>query len=179
MPRSDDIAAREEMARDMAESERRQGRLPESRRNDSLAVSVLERVEHKRAERARCMRPRPQPAPNTPPGERHADRRARELGLEIVRAPDKPAPHPLAKADEKTLRYAERLNARVSLLLQKKERGPAGQPSWRERVLSVMALKASGAPQKRVSQELVQLCEESSFVFGDWRKEEPQRLHFT
>jgi hypothetical protein len=87
--------------------------------------------------------------------------------MAIQRMPDKETvPVTASPAD---LERAGRIQRRLELLLTKPERGPLGQPSWRERVMAITMLRFTiGVDPRRLAQELADLVEASSASFGSW-----------
>ncbi len=125
--------------------------------------------------------PLPDPAKQKeriPDEESSAVAHAKDLGWDLTREPDSPDQELdlTEQVPAITIEFYERLNARVLLLMSKEDRGPLGQPSWKERVLSCVYLRAQKIDRKRVSLELITLCEKSNAVFGDWKKDPPKKL---
>lgn len=188
---------KDEFARDMAGHQKRTGRMPTPAANQRLAASLFERMEAKR----RDAKPVNAPAAAAKPAESQAEKRARSMGYKLVRLPDQGKQRTL-KLDEGLARFMARLEERVMLLFTgrdlrgelprglwegwHKERGPLNSPSWHERVLAAERTRRGPmgtlSPQereewrKRGVAELLQVCEDSSAVLGDWKKPPAQRL---
>jgi hypothetical protein len=173
-------------AHDMAEHQRVTGQEPTPAANERIAVPFFEELEQKLEERRR------QPAPEIkadPRGEldqgalrdecRRRGREGAADALSIQRMPDK-APIAVA-SDPADLERGLRMLRRLHLLLDKRERGILGAPSWRERALAVAALKLLQVDRRRVAFELAALCEASVPSFGPWDvpEGEGRPLHFT
>jgi hypothetical protein len=146
--------------------------------NRQLAASVFDRIEHKMAERAR--KAAPAPAPVSRQVARAEKREIDGKRYTVTRSPEPEGPthgQAVLKSSKHALWLFERASARLQLLLSKPERGPLGQPSWRERAMAWLALVGGKQPTKRSLAELLQLCDESSAAFGDWKKEREVRLY--
>lgn len=166
--------ARDSFAHDMAKHQREiRGEIPTPAANEQLAAETLNRFENQQAE----AKPEPSaPADETATDAHMADveRRAKEKGWKVLRAPEGGIVLPASAA---TRIAAERIDARLQLLLSKVERGPLGQPSWHERVLAVIRTRMVDPDRARL--ELFQLLEDSSTTFGDWKAEPEKKLIFT
>lgn len=99
------------------------------------------------------------------------------------------------QANEREERLLKQIGARVELLMSKRDTGPLGQPSWRDRVLAILYWRSKSAAywkeaertgdlnlystandlERRYMFELKQILDESSTTFGDWRKP-PDRM---
>jgi hypothetical protein len=71
---------------------------------------------------------------------------------------------------------------RAKMLLGKPEPGILGRPSWRARILAVQSyLHDPRIPAEKrgdvYGEKLQALCDESSAVFGDWRKPEERKIY--
>lgn len=200
------LDVKEAMVSDMTEAQRRMGKEPTPTQAEKLVVPLLEKIDQKK--RYAIAKPPPridkkekpkgwQPAKTTHKADasvlnpetgevRKLRNVPEELGYKILHEKDdedeKVVDSPLAKAGPHTIAFAERLAERISLLLTKRERGPLGQPSWSERVMAILATRhVPTYGKKRRSLELITLCEQSSEVFGDWKKDpkESRPLLFT
>lgn len=195
MDDSDRTYLSDSFARDMAETQRSQGKMPTPSVNARLAVPLFERLERKQEDARLRIQPKPvtAPRPERPRGmvpvqtthqsgattidrETGQVRELRdvplELGYKMVHHHDDDEPATLHLADPIQIAFFERMSARVGLLLSKRESGPLGQPSWRKRVYEIMSTRAVRRftpNQRKVA--LVALCEESNETFGDWKKD--------
>jgi hypothetical protein len=149
--------------------------------NRLLAAALFERLDHRAAEH----RPAPPPAVS-PPEERTVDVRGRDYRIVTRTTTEKiekasAAPRSTLLADPRALERYEKMQARVNLLMEKRERGPLDTPSWRERVLAALywgnlsaaQRRAAGLTERdadmRMAQELKAVLDDSSRLFGDWR----------
>lgn len=155
---------------DMARHQRMVGQMPDTRRNEEMAAEALNQSERKRAEA------KPAPPVRADPRKPKTVLGVTSSGHKIIRVPDVDSPKVQRVLDPLERQYARRLDARVQLLLSKRERGPLNQPSWRERVMSAMAVALRD--RRRGQAELVAVCEASSETFGDWKKDPARPLHF-
>jgi hypothetical protein len=121
--------------------------------NQSMAAALFEQMDQKRADVAGRLVSAPAAADPAPADERPSRVEAAKRGFEFK--------------DER----------RVALLLSKDESGPLGAPSWRARVMAIMALKYA-KPELRVTAgaQLAALVEESNATFGAWYAERPKRI---
>lgn len=158
---------------DMAKSQRLRGELPSVRENEALRTSFLEQFEQ-RVEAGRHAGATATEAESEGVAEQHAA----ERGFRMERLPDKEPVSVVEQWDAKTLAEFQLMNARVELLLSKQDRGPLGQPSWRECVMAVLYMRIQGAPQAQIDARLRELCDLSAVDFGDWRKTPEKPLIF-
>lgn len=180
---------------DMAGHQTLTGRETTPTRNQALAAEVFERLDRKAQE------PKPAapvvadaPDPNEP---KLSDIEAKKRGFRILRGDKVPEGAPLV-LDGKTLERYEKVSERVQLLLSKPERGPLGQPSWRERVLAVQSLQFTGRSVREIDAvrkafgmkiasvharsggrasaalAISMIVELSNEVFGPWWAEQPK-----
>jgi hypothetical protein len=168
---------------DMAEHQRRfaPGGEVDADHNRQLAATLFERIDRKADEA-----PRLTSGPSLAAPRETGERDGREY--RFVRAPATEqtekaaaAPRRMLLADPRTLERYEKMQARVNLLLEKRDRGPLGAPSWRERVLSALYWGNLTAAQLRranlsradadrcMAAELRAVLDASSATFGDWR----------
>jgi hypothetical protein len=167
---------KESFASDMAEHQKKTGKLPTPAENARLAVPMFEMLEQKLADEAQRQAlaaptkvdPRPSEI-NRDSLRRECERRGRGSAadfLAIKRMPDKA---PIAVApDPADLERGMRMLRRVQLLMTKRDEGVLGLPSWAQRAKAVLFLKFAGADPRRIAFELVQLCEDSIPAFGPW-----------
>lgn len=164
--------ARDAFREDMSRHQRMVGQMPTPRENDRLLADALERSERRRSERKTAPATKVDAKPV-----RKADQIATERGYRIIRQPDVDSPLVQRALNPMEKQFAKRLDARVQLLMGKRDRGPFNQPSWRERVMAAMV--TSLRDPRRGCAELLAVCEESSEKFGDWKKDSAKPLHFT
>lgn len=167
---------KDSFAHDMAEHQRATGKEPTPAANERLAVPLFEMLEQKLADEARRQAaappvkvdPRPRLAGDALREE--CKKRGRERAADfmaIQRLPTAQAAAP--KVAPEDLERARRIERRLHLLMRHPERGPLGQPSWRERVMAVTMLRFTiGVDRRRLAQELADLVEASVQPFGPW-----------
>lgn len=176
---SDDREGFEDMQADMSAHQREHAHVePTGENNRKLAADLFERLDREQADA--LPDPIRSPAPPPPP-EPKTERKEIDGKGYLVDSGGSPdvAMRP-ATETEHHLRI--RMQPRIDLLLSKPESGPLGQPSWRDRTLSMMywGVKLDEARralrfdlvleyQARYEFERDTLLEESSAVFGDWR----------
>ena len=172
------LADKDALLADMATHQRMTGREVTAEANDRLAVPLFERVAAQVA--AQITRPvkRVAAAPDFTTAQAHADARGKAAGRSPWKIEHKPPSltRDIAKSGPHVLAMFERLQERIALLMTKRESGILGAPSWRDRVLAVLAEKLSGRDVQMRSAHLIQLCEDSNASFGDWKKEPGQKL---
>lgn len=148
--------------------------------NQSMAAELFERMDQKRADAERAIKtPASMAADPFPAG---ADRPSRveaiKRGFEFKDESQLPEEKPIEKVwSQRDVKRYEKVQRRVALLLTKDESGPLGAPSWRARVMAVMALKYA-KPELRATAgaQLAALVEESNATFGAWYAEKPKRI---
>lgn len=183
---------KESFAADMAEHQRMTGQMPTPPENARLAVPLLEQLEQKLEDRDRRAIPDaaapdarlPEDDPARMAAIRaEAERRGRPGAadrLSIRRLPDKDPAEVLATPRD--VEHADRMWTRVRLLLSKRERGPLGQPSWRERVEAILFMRTVARTSRAErAQALVELLDQSEATFGAWDRpaDEGRPLIFT
>lgn len=140
--------------------------------NQRLAAPLFERLDLQAAER----KPAPPPLPAAPPEVRQSDIEAQKRGFRIIRDErELPAiAPPLSIRDQVR---AAAIKRRLEFLLGKVERGPLGQPSWAERLRSIL-LDQVIDPRTRtaVARKTLALIEESEIVFGSIFRERTRRI---
>ncbi|TXH41029.1 MAG: hypothetical protein E6Q97_38495 [Desulfurellales bacterium] len=139
---------------DMAEAERAKGLMPAAEQNAKLAAELFTTMEA-RGDFAREASAKPSSEPAWP------DMQGRPEDAKLVAHRD---------ADAKTRDvspFSQAIYKRFMLLLNYRERGPLGQPSWHERASWVHGFFASD--RKRWSAEMIKLMEDSVRHFGEWR----------
>lgn len=158
---------------DMARHQRDiKGELPTTRANEQLVAETLTRMENESAEA-----PPPAPLEDVSVEEPVADieRRAKEKGWKLIHgAPEGGVVLPTTSVERIA---AERISARLQLLLTKEEPGVLGAPSWHDRVLAVIRTRMVDPMRARL--ELFELLEASSAVFGDWKADPGRPIFFT
>lgn len=154
---------------DMARHQRDvKGELPTTAANEKLVAETLNRFENERAE---APEEKPLEDVSTEEPLEQVERRAKEKGWSVLRAPEGGVVVP---ASAMTRIAAERISARLDLLLEKKDTGPLGQASWADRVLAVIRTRM--VDKERARLELFELLEDSNRVFGDWKAEPEKKL---
>lgn len=133
--------------------------------NHRLAADLLERIDREQAD---SKAPPPKPV--------------QDWNVNAVDV----GPDPLVrKATPQEHWFVSHAMPRLQLLLEKRESGPLGAPSWRTRALAgPMYFKEAAARAKMAGRhdmarefeeraffELVELLEQSSASFGDWKKD--------
>jgi hypothetical protein len=166
---------RESFAADMAEHQRMTGHEVSATANERLAVPMFERLEQKQTERAQRPARRASPDPISDDEHRRAlatelERRGRPGALERMRIERYEDREPVrVRATRREMERAERIQARLDLLLGLRESGPLGQPSWRDRALAVLSMRfVIGMDRRRIAQELIDLVEASTLSLGPW-----------
>lgn len=168
--------ARDSFREDMAAHQRLTGQMPTTRENDELLSVTLEAIENRRARR--------KAAPDSPadvPEVRQSDKNAEKLGYKILRGADDDGDEIVKPLNPLERQLAERMQARVALLLSKRDRGSLNAPSWCERVMA--ALRTIGWHKERQQHpgpgyaELFAVFEDSIAVFGDWKADPAKPLH--
>ena len=172
---------------DMAEHQRRGGGEVHAEDNRVLAVEAIAAVERRSTDDP----PPPVVVPEAPkPIEKSIERREIEDRAYVVaKGPELGGEQarPATPAEAWALRH---MLPRVELLLTKVESGPLGQPSWRDRVLAILELR-SRVPgfrlagrhreaddlERRYALELLELLEDSSRTFGDWKADAPRKVY--
>lgn len=152
--------------------------------NQALAARALERLDQKQAEadgRPKYEKMGPAPIPTAPPAQAAAE--AAKRGFKLVRLPSDPGENLVAPVTGRALAMYRGIRERVLLLLTKRESGPLGQPSWRDRVLAIQAdhydVKCGRTLKERkahAARRMLNLVEESSATFGPWWAEKPKRV---
>lgn len=165
---------RDSFAEDMAEHQRMHGQMPTPAENQALTVPLFEEIEKKIADDPDRQSVESQPP--DPERPRKVDQRAKERGLRVVRKMSGPNKN-IAAALGAEKKFAELLQKRVSLLLEKRDSGPLGQPSWHDRVMAELFSYKLGDPH--ATEMLIEICEESNAYFGDWKKEEAKKSVFS
>lgn len=164
--------ARDSFLDDMARHQRDiRGELPTTAANEKLVAETLNRLENESAEAL----PAPELADVSTAGPvADIEARAKEKGWKLIHgAPEGGVVIP-ASAMQRIA--AERITARVELLLEHKDSGPLGQASWHDRVLACM--RTQMVDRTRAQLELLELLEDSNRVFGDWKAEPKKPLIF-
>lgn len=161
---------KESFRSDMADHERMVGQMPSTRDNDALVAETLTALENKWAA------DKPATAtPADPVDHRQSNAHAAELGYTILREPDTDGDEIVRALNPIEMQAAERMEARVSLLLGKAEGGVLGLPSWRDRVLAAMRTiqwcKEHRQDIRCGYGELFTVLEASNALFGDWKKD--------
>jgi hypothetical protein len=209
---------------DMAAHQRRFSGEPTAEANRLLAVDAIQRLENEDAEK----KPAPLPAMQQQAAIAET-RERREIGGRSYMLKKGADTTLVRKANQHEAWFLSHAMPRVQLLITKHDTGPLGQPSWRTRVLAVMAiqthasslraaaedpqafaeqklaieqmppleraevLKAIGADgisdltpafalkkaaelERKFLSSLCAVLEESSAVFGDWKKDAPKKL---
>jgi hypothetical protein len=224
--RPDFEAGLDGLQNDMAEHQRRFRGEVTAESNRAMAVDAIQRLDNEQAES------KPAPAPAVPmqqqPIESKLERREIN-GSSYLLKKEADTGQLVRKASKHEAWFLAHAMPRVALLMSKPESGPLGQPSWRARILAVMAiqahaaslraaadhpdafaaqkraieamqpleraeiLKAVGAAgisdltvefakkkavelDKRFLAALLKVLEESTAVFGDWKKDAPKKL---
>lgn len=167
---------KDSFAHDMAEHQKLIGKEPTPAANERLAVPLFEMLEQKIADEAARQaaapptRVDPRPCLAGDALREECKKRGRERAADfmaIQRLPAAKASAPKVAAAD--LERARRIERRLHLLMRHPERGPLGQPSWRERVMAVTMLRFTiGVDRRRLAQELADLVEESVQPFGAW-----------
>ena len=176
---SESLGDKDALLGDMAAHQRLTGREVTAEANDRLAVPLFELVAAKAAAAAaRVQTPRSPMTPDFAAAQARANARAAAKGVKPwqLKIEPKTITRDVAQAGPHVLAMFERLSARVQLLMTKREPGLLGAPSWRDRVLAVLAEKYAGRTQRLTSAHLIQVCEDSNASFGDWKKEPEQKL---
>jgi hypothetical protein len=154
---------------DMAAHQAMTGREVTAEANRQLAAEEFARLEASGVfDQQAAPEPAPPPAPEREVTHHDVDGK-RYL---LTKEPDAPS-RLIAQSDvEKALSILAL--QRVRMLLELEDTGILGAPSWRARACAVMAL---GPLHPGFPQALADLLEDSSRLFGDWRRE-PQRKIF-
>ena len=168
-----DLESKDLILGDMAEAQKRQGKEPTTRRNEELIVPVFERIDRK-----------PKAPETTPVASNHskaqerANARAAETGRHAPTLVDEPGVKTIYLQQAEAMEM-KAIAQRIELLLTKKETGPLGQASWSQKVESMllMAWEAHTTPIQR-RHVMIELCNESSETFGDWKTETASPLYF-
>jgi hypothetical protein len=146
--------------------------------NQSMAAALFEQMDQKRADVAGRLVSAPAAADPAPADERPSRVEAAKRGFEFKDESQLPDEKPIADVwSQRDVQRYEKVQRRVALLLSKDESGPLGAPSWRARVMAIMALKYA-KPELRVTAgaQLAALVEESNATFGAWYAERPKRI---
>jgi hypothetical protein len=172
---------------DMAAHQARSGGHVTAEANRTLAADAIERLDRQMAEEAGRIQPK-QPELVAPPVDQGNETRDIEDKRYLISK---------AQADDVKLRNASPAEAwflahampRVELMLSKLDTGPLGEPSWNQRTMAVMAVKERSVAartsnmigladdlDRRFTFELMQLLEDSTRVFGDWKKDPERRI---
>jgi hypothetical protein len=164
---------------DMAHHQRVTGAEVTDSRNHAMAADLVERLERQES-------PAPVPSDVEPPAPRIGTevREGQHGKYTLATGRDDIA---VRKASEGEKWFLEHAVPRVNLLLEKKDTGPLGQPSWHQRVWAVMQLRRqandlahsgfhaeSADLTRRFGLELFVLLEESIKPFGDWKADKPR-----
>ena len=178
---------------DMSNHQRRVGEVPTAEENRKLATELIEKMDREEtdAKPATVARPAPPPteanhsAPNAVGGlERKEGQHGRYLmGKSLVDDTR------MRKSNEAEHWFMSHAMPRAMLLLEKRETGPLGQASWRDRTLAVMELHTRVSSyrvanrlaearmlERRFMHEFLELLEASSATFGDWKKDASLRV---
>ena len=166
-------AMRSGLLKDMSDHQRGRGKVPTASDNETLMVPIFERIEQR--QRERDGRPKPKLTPAEPT--RRTEAKAKAAGWKITRDEDERTDK-IRTLDGISAEVFNRLYPRVQLLLSKHEHEILGRPSWRERILAVIAKKWRGHPAQEYVAELIQICEESNELFGDWKKDVAAPIFF-
>ncbi len=181
----DDLrSVRDELESDMAAHEQRHGEV-HALRNQALAAEALEALERKQAEDKPVAKAEPV---GSAPIERSVERR--EINgnrYTVTRDADRtPMFRTASDFEAQVLAHAQ---PRLELLLSKRDSGPLGTPSWRNKTLAAMYFKVKSLEAKAAKQtdletyyerayqlDLEELLESSNQIFGDWRKSPEKKL---
>ena len=175
---------------DMSEHERRVGKLPDAEANRTLATELIQRMDREEAD----VKPAPKLAAPSEPNHTHpalvggTERREGAHGRYVVNKSlvDDTRLRPANQAEHWFMTHAM---PRAQLLLEKRETGPLGQASWRDRTLAVMEIHSrigplrmanrhveAGTLERRFMHEFLELLEASSAPFGNWQADTPTRI---
>jgi hypothetical protein len=155
--------------------------------NRVLAADAIERLDQQLADEAGRLQPKPAELPAAPVSSSVEHREVDDKSYVVSKS----------QSDDVKLRNASPAEAwflahampRVELMLGKLDTGPLGEPSWNQRTMAVMAIKERSVAartsnmigladdlDRRFTFELMQLLEDSSRVFGDWKADAPKRI---
>lgn len=158
--------------------------------NRLLAVDAIERLEREAVETKPAPAPSiAEPDPEAAITEPEATTERREVDGKaylLKKEPDSPI---LRKANAHEAWFLAHALPRIELLLEKKDTGPLGQPSWHQRTLAVLALKKQASDfrvggfhdearelEGRFVAEMAILLEDSCRLFGDWKADAPTKV---
>ena len=158
-------------AHDMAEHQKRIGKLPTPEENRKLVEPEFEKLERQLQDDWDRFKAKSKPRAD----KRSFEDKAKDSGWSYFKADGEEKTDAIPRFTMDDVRARER----IALLVQKRERGPKGQPSWRDMVRAMVVRywrdKALGYPYhlNRGAALMERILDESSKVFGDWRK--PQK----
>ena len=158
-------------AHDMAEHQKRIGKLPTPEENRKLVEPEFEKLERQLQDDWARFKAKSKPRAD----KRSFEDKVRGSEWTYFKAEGDGNSGTIPRFTMDDIRARER----IALLVHKKERGPKGQPSWRDRVMAMVLRyerdKALGYPYhlNRGAALMERILDESSKVFGDWRK--PQK----
>lgn len=169
---------KDRLASQAAETQRRKGELPDSRAIDSVFSETLERIDRKKEVRGSILKQRrdrgDRSTPRTPPAAEKelAKRGSRVLSPQEASSYEKRRPDPTPRDV-----LSKRAWRRIRLLKYK--------PDWRKKMLDAWDEGARIAFRQGYSSKgmrhiqdlkVIEVLDQSSAVFGEWRKEPKKRL---
>jgi hypothetical protein len=152
--------------------------------NQALAAQVMERIEKQDAERK--IAPPPVAPLASVPDQEVQTKEIDGKTYTLDKAPDRPMYRSASQFEADVLAHAQ---PRLEMLLTKRDSGPFGTPSWRDKTMAAMyfkvkSLEAIKAKRTDLAEyyeqayqlDLAELLEASNQLFGDWRKDAPSRI---
>lgn len=174
----------EALREDMAQHQRSVGREVTDSVNQALAINAIIELEKNQSD----AKPQQAQAPLQPPTLSTVEYReinGKKYTVDKSTVPERP----FRNATEFEANVMTHAMPRVQHLLTQFETGALGQASWRDRTIAAMYFKIKQIEarqsmrfdlaeefEKRFMQDLYDLLEESNKVFGDWRKDAPEKL---
>lgn len=166
------IEARELLEADVAEAQKRRGKLPTSADNARYMADVLRRLDRKKSENALA----PVSGVSKKPGAREAEakKRAARAGFELLPGSwsiDRPKPLAVAPGGAFQIvknmpEWERRMRARLRLLRSK--------PDWADKLKRINPLALQGAlgPEKKreATNAVIAVIDASNATFGHWMK---------
>ena len=181
---------------DMSDHQRRTSQEVTAEANRTLAADLIQRMDREESEAKPAPAPKPKlklPDPVEPNHVRPAliggtEKREGKHGQYIVNK-SLVDDTKFRKANEAEHWFLSHAMPRAAMLLEKRETGPLGQVSWRDRTLAVMELHTrvgalrmanrhveASMLERRFMHELLELLEASSAAFGDLKRDVPARI---
>lgn len=185
---SEEREVRDALEADMAAHERNHGGGEvHAARNQALAAQVLEQLER---DRAAAPTTKPEVVGGAPIEPSTETREIDGKKYTVDRAPD--SKRMFRTASEFEAQVLAHAMPRLELLLSKRDSGPLGTPSWRDKAMASMYFKVKSLEAKKAGQidletyyelayqqDLTDLLESSNQIFGDWRKSPEKKLQIS